>query len=701
METTKKSLNIPISKILFILGLSAFMILIAYISLGGPARDYNIYDALKGNDGVATESIIKAIQEKGIVGAYFNDRLGAPDTASYIDACGIDMFLILSIWVINLLLHPSTACIYYLLLILTFIVDALGMSMLLHKLKITPWVNFIFSSLFSMAPFHYYRFMIHISVGNAYSVPIYILLCLYYLDIVSFENNKKNKILLCILGILVGISNPYFVFFCLMLIAISIIIKLLKNKSIKLLIDKIWIFIPIVATLVATRIPSMIFNMINGRNEGGFGRVYGEQDLFGLKIIQLLIPVSYSKIDFLRSINQSYYKNSFVLFTENYMSSLGLIGSVGFILLCGLLIYSFFVKNKERSVLNWEFIDFSSFSVLCYILVGTVGGFGALFNMLVTPQFRTYNRVSICISCFSLLTLAYLLNLLWSKKKNIIVILLGLLMVIGFCDQVYIYTPEDMADSVYRQAIYSDFFKATESMLPEGAMVYQLPQFDYPEEGDIHNLEISKHFVGYLFTDTLKWSYGGIKGRDDTSKYLCIDDGMSLDFIGAIKDMGFSAVYIDCDGYEDGGQAVVDFYRSFNIPGIVSADGKLYLFDISGIDVGAVETLNPELEGYISDYIESFGVVLPDYIIHSVAYDIMNHDSEASKYLYGYIEYKDISMTENEKEYIIYVYEKLLGRTPAQEEINHLLIAFKQKCSRLDVFDAVLFSSELCEKYNF
>ena len=138
------------------------------------------------------------------------------------------------------------------------------------------------------------------------------------------------------------------------------------------------------------------------------------------------------------------------------------------------------------------------------------------------------------------------------------------------------------------RSIYNDFFSKAEESLSKGAMVYQLPYLDFPEVSSTYDY---KHFIGYLFTDTLKWSYGGVKGRNVKAGELNIDQGMSYRFLAAIKDAGFEAVYIDLDGYEDGGNQALLFYNQLGVKPLISDDGKLYLFDISAIEIPIEKTI--------------------------------------------------------------------------------------------------------------
>ena len=156
-------------------------------------------------------------------------------------------------------------------------------------------------------------------------------------------------------------------------------------------------------------------------------------------------------------------------------------------------------------------------------------------------------------------------------------------------DQVKIW-PAHWQDGIRgTQEMYEVYFDKVEDALDENAMVYQLPYMEYPESWPVNNVADYELFAGYVFTDTLKWSYGATKGRNEYARELNIDGGMSYRFLAAIKEAGFSAVYIDLDGYEDGGEQILGFYNGLGILPIVSDDTKLYLYDISRLSLSLIK----------------------------------------------------------------------------------------------------------------
>lgn len=578
--TSNLTKNVALYVLLFVVSITISLVSLDFLNI-----DWDAYCSIS-LDSAATEASIKSIQENGIMGVYFNPRVGAPNAhGSWIDSQGIDVFLNLVILVLNFIFRPSTQRLYYYTLIATFVITSFSMAVLLNKLKYNKLVVFVFSILFSFGPYHFHRYLYHIAIGNAFSVPLSILMCLYLMNLVDTgENSKKIKIEYSLYGILLGLSCPYFAFYGLILLAIAFIFCASDKDKLKIYISRCECIVAFVLSLFLTRLPSIVFNIFNGKNEMSFARSAEQSEVFALKITQLLFPVEYERIPFLRNITSAYYSSPWVIRTENHMSSLGLVASVLFLIATGMFIYTFIKKKDERSsVLKWDIIDFITFSVVALVLVGVTGGFGEIFNIFVTPQFRCYNRISIDIMCLLLVLGACLTDYLMKKKFELGVLIVLIALLVGLFDQVQINDMKELTGQYHNwQSLYSDFYGKVEDDLPEGAMVYQLPFMSYPESDAICDLDRAEQFTAYLYTDDLRFSFGGVVGRDTLAEELNnIDNGKSEDFIDAIKSAGFSGVIVYADGYEDSGEELVTLYTDLGYEPVVSADGRLFYFNIS------------------------------------------------------------------------------------------------------------------------
>ncbi|HUF80600.1 MAG TPA: sugar translocase, partial [Burkholderiales bacterium] len=125
------------------------------------------------------------------------------------------------------------------------------------------------------------------------------------------------------------------------------------------------------------------------------------------------------------------------------------------------------------------------------------------------------------------------------------------------------------------------FVREVEGLLPRGALVYQLPYHPYPEAGPRHALKDYGLFRGYLHSESLRWSYGSMKGRE-ADAWLRSIAALPLDrHLGAVAGKGYEAVYVDRRGFADRGAQLESGLKSvLGPPAVVSADGHLAVYRI-------------------------------------------------------------------------------------------------------------------------
>ena len=664
------------------LSLSIFTICVGYYSFG-KGFDFDTLMGAGGGDAVFGVSLIKSIQENGMLGIYFNPRIGAPDVSLLMDYPVIDVAMALVVWVISWF-TKSSCKIMYIYYMITFAFDSVALAMLLRKLKIKRAISFVVGAIFAFVPFHFLRGIGHSTLINYmyFAIVIYLSLCI----IEYFENEKKWKIIL--LAFLLGLGYGYYYAFGLIIMAVAVIIRFCRDFDVKKLKTYIWIPIITFCTVVITLLPKAIYGLINGANELVGVRKPIEQEIYGLKIIQLLFPPKYTRVQALSDLYTEYASQA-PLVNENDTATLGLVAGTGFILLCIALIYSFVAKNKCRTK-EWQFVDFLSLSTLTLVLFATIGGIGEIFNWFVTSQIRCYNRSSIYIAGLALVMVAFLLNKIefkyyWLSWMTCIV-LLG----VSMYDTVYVKEDNWQEGVKPVQECYEDFFSRVEETLDENAMVYQLPYLGFPEEDE--NLDY-KHFIGYLYTDTLRWSYGGIKGRNESAKKLYVDDGKSYTFLKNIKEAGFDAIYIDLSMYEDGGTSILQFYNNLGIQPLVSSDGQLYLYDIKNMEspqdelcqVGAafVNNLNNEY---------SLGWTLEE--VGQIAKGLNERNAECLQKVCDSVVNIDFVKNYSDEEYVDFLYNRMLGRVESRDEQEQWLEQIKNGVSRQDVCNSFLICDE-------
>ncbi len=679
--------TIECKTVLFYLLIITASLMIGYMSFRRDF-DFDIFPSLYG-DSTSMSAAVKSIQENGLYGMWFNARIGAPEVAAPIDGSAVDIILSLIIWVLSIFIK-STSRIQYVYFILTFALNSVSMALLLRKIKVNYETAFVCSLLYTAAPYHFGRGLGHLVLTNYMYFAIAVYLSFVILGLIE-ENTDRWKIWICC--ILLGLGFAYYYAFGLIVMATAYIVSFIKYGK-KEVFKKLWIMALLLLSIFISLLPKIGYSILNGKNPIILKRIFFEQEIYGLKIIQLLLPPSTSRFSALRALEQEYSSQA-PLVNENVLASLGLVASIGFLALCAAFFLSFASKNKKEGN-EWLVIDFLSLSTLVLILMGTIGGFGEIFNYLVTPQIRCYNRTSIYIAGLSLIMIAVLFDKIKRKNRSIYYIVCAFVLSIGMIDQTVDMARGGQQAAKQTQKAYEKFFAKVEQQLDKEDMVYQLPHMDYPEVGGSFEY---RHFIGYLFTDTLKWSYGGIKGRNVAAAQLNIDEGMSYWFLKEIKDAGFSAVYIDLAGYEDGGDQVLSFYKQLGIEPTVSEDGMLYMYDISNLIISEEEAL----PGYafVSEWNDTYNLNLDIDKKADLAQGLTKMDQHVYSKLYAGIAQTDIVRTYTDVEYIDFLYSALLGRIEADEERESWILAIQNGLSRKQIFESFLNSEEFRKRQGF
>lgn len=538
-------------------------------------------------DALYSQMIVKSIEENGLIGSLYNSRLGAPEGSSLVDFPATDWITIIEINFFSLIFNDSSV-IWVVYCVFSYVLNAVTMFLLLRSLKCEYSISYVFALLFSFSTYHTSRELVHGVLGNYFVVPIAVFLTLYiasdnteYEALSIFSKKKTMSCITMASAILLGLPNVYYAGFSLMIMAIALIYRLIRKGCQRRDVAYVRYLFILIGSMMGSVLPKILYSLIHGRNTIVAVRTPIEAEIYGLRIVQMLLPASFSRLGGLSRITAKYV-NGNPYINENQCASLGVIASIGFILLCIYLWISFI--KKKGSFLG----DFCSLCVLTCILFATVGGFSSLFSLLITPQLRAYNRISIYILCFSLLFLAVIIKS-FNCKSYIKWIVLGAFLVIAFYDQIVV-APSTGSnwDGFETQAeIYDDFYSQVEGILPEQAMVYQLPFIGFPESISIENMGCYDQLSAYIFTNDLKWSHGGVKGRNEKAHQLYQDKGMGFYFLSAVLDEGFSGICIDLDGYSiDDQSEMIHFYSDImNLEPIISSDGSLYFYDIRKVNV--------------------------------------------------------------------------------------------------------------------
>ena len=225
-------------------------------------------------------------------------------------------------------------------------------------------------------------------------------------------------------------------------------------------------------------------------------------------------------------------------------------------------------------------------------MVATFGGISELIALLVSPQIRVWSRLTPFLAFFALVLLAAALG--WAfrtlrartKRGWAGGVLLAFVVLFAFSDQTSpTFVPNYQADAAAWNAT-DDFVHRIEATTGPGAMVLQLPLHAFPEAGPVGAMNDYDHVMGYLHSNTLRWSYGAVAGRPEDWTSAQADLPLAQ-LIPDATAAGFQGVWIDLAAYPDHGAAVVAQTRALADPGapyFTSADDRRAFVGLAPLD---------------------------------------------------------------------------------------------------------------------
>lgn len=484
------------------------------------------------------------------------------------------------------LIFGDTIVVYNIFYLSTYFLNAFTMFIVLKKLKVNFYLSLSLALVFTFLPRHYLH-LGHIMYSGYFFIPIWI----YYTLLLAkrkplfFKKNtisnkyevdlSKRNICIAIVLLISSTWNFYYTFFFSFILLFVGILNFFYKKSKFHIYSIILVLTFVTGPFIINMVPYKLSEIENGKNMAIAKRHPIEAEVYGLKIISLVLPVEEHNNEKLAQLKKKYL-DSFDTYYENNDISLGAITSLGLFILIilGLLNYKSSYTVMILSKVN-----------LFAILLTSVGGFGVVFSYLITSQIRGYNRISVFIAAFSLILLAIIFNkyLKYSNLKSIIVSIAILIFTIW--DQVPKSFDLGIRD-VAKSTFFSDkeYVKKIEELLSSSdkKMVAQFPFIAYPESGGKYLMQDYEHIFGYIHSGSIHWSYGAIKGRISGSWWKALEEKKLNKQIEVLKNAGFSGISINKSGYKDNGEYIISNLENIlKVKPIVSPNNQKVFFKLS------------------------------------------------------------------------------------------------------------------------
>ena len=494
-------------------------------------------------DGLVLTALVKAVAEDGPL--HFN-RVGAPFGADFVDwGFGGWLIFLVTTPLVALLGSPGAALNGYWLL--TVVAAGVSAAWVFRRLAVPASAAFVFGVLYALLPWTFYRQVGHVALAHLF-VPPLCLLCLRVAGVRPERFDRRERWVTFVACLLQGLNMIYSAFFAFVLLGASFPMGWLRTRRPSLVRAGVLGLLLLAAGAAIPLVPSALYWARHGRNERLAYKTVADADRYGLKLRHLLLPIDDHPIGAFRAVAARETAARFPVENENTWARLGLLGSLGLLYLLGLALGRVSGALRGRD----EDLDVPAALTIVALLVAQVGGLGSIFNILVVPDVRAYNRMSPFIALFAFLATAVLasrgmrrLEASARARRPFLGAALAALLAFGLADQVpwtSLYVTR--AASAPGFAEDEEFVLRLERRLPRGAMVFQLPHASLPVNAPRPPQAPWDQARPYLSSRTLRWSFGSMLGRTDRWP-RSIEKLPPREMVERLALAGFSGIWVD------------------------------------------------------------------------------------------------------------------------------------------------------------
>ena len=506
--------------------------------------------------------------------------LGAPFGASELDMPDAQSLHYLMIKALGLF-SSDWVVVTNVFIVSGFFFAAIAGYWLLRTFQLEPAWAALGGLVFAFLPYHFIRLvpLNHLYLAAYWTVPFAVWLALKAWpdpahEAAASRSMRSMRIGLAAALVAVGTGGIYYAFFACFLIASAGLASMLSRRAPSALLPAGGMILAICLIVAAQLWPSLQHWRTSGANPEARARHPAESEYWGLKLTQMLLPHRHHPFEKARALSVRYNTPS----NENESSALGVVAGFGLIVLLAIAVVRLAggggpVRIPEKLALL----------AIAALMLGTVGGGGAMFAWIVTPVIRAYNRISVFIALLSVAAAVIAIDALLRRigshwKARGLVALLSAVVVGLFAlwDQTVAFDQARIAPAFLHDR---EVIQRAEAQLPPDTMVYQLPYHPYPEAGPVGAMADYDLLRGFLHSTRLRWSHGGMKGRPGDLWFRGLAALPIERQIVVAAEHGFGAVYIDRRGFSDGGAAVESVLRErLGSPVAVDRNGYIAIY---------------------------------------------------------------------------------------------------------------------------
>lgn len=402
---------------------------------------------------------------------------------------------------------------------------------------------------FALSPYALTRGVHHLALTYYWHIPLCLLVTWWAASKRGLAFLGRRYWVAVGVALITGWQNPYYTNWFLQLLGLGGLAHAMRMRSWTRLLPAASIATITLLAFYSANLDTLIYQAKAGPNSGVVGRNYAHLETFALRPVELFLPVSH-RSPALTEFTKKYKAD--LAMPVNEPSYLGMLGGAGLVAMCVQAIWSLLQRRGRPDGRALQAVWLMGYSV--------VGGLNGILGVAGLLLFRGQNRVSIFLLALSLFFVVRTLSRLSLRWPRIVSAAAALCLGgVVLWDQ-WPYILHDYIFTATREVMDSDraFARRMEKELPAGGMVFQLPVLPYPEAGDMDY----EHFRPYLFTESLRYTYGTDRGRGDEEWQHRVAAMRPAEQIVALEEYGFAAVFIIRRAFPDRARELEAAYRA-------------------------------------------------------------------------------------------------------------------------------------------
>jgi len=414
----------------------------------------------------------------------------------------------------------------------------------------------LFSYAFSVLPWHYLQLHGHPFLASYWAVPLIGVLALVVggraTDPFVDMSARRSAAAVVVVAVLIGLSQSYFYVFAAVVLGTLFLVRVLS-----VLLGRVpWTDLVRPALALGTLALTVLVQLVvlsRGRGEllerYYASRTWTESELYGGKVTALLMPWPGTGFPGMGHVREVYDAITLVRVGEgpwgSMLASIGTVLGVGFVCARAMSRQGATAASEDDEPAAAR-LWLTSAAIVVALLFFVTGGLGAVFAAVVSPEVRAWSRISVLIALLALGVVALLVQRLLSVPRfRAIGMLLALSLVpLVLVDQVTRADTVSATQPIDDSSVRS-YVRQAEQILDGGCAVIQLPLHDFPEAGPVERLGDFDHFLPYLYSADLRWSYGSVSGTNSGQFWTVVDKQPVTQLVELGVSLGACAISVD------------------------------------------------------------------------------------------------------------------------------------------------------------